>query len=179
MIPDVFNTLGPGNRLVIWTQGCNKRCKNCATPEFQALDTVPDVDIIDIIEKRKISMFTNGITISGGEPFLQKEELLKLVTYLSKKYDDILIYTGLNYDDLKKDPICQKIFNQIAVLIDGEYIDELNENEKLRGSTNQRIIVFKEKYKNLYLNLNKEERKQIIIEIAPNRYMGVGLKRKD
>lgn len=179
MIPNVFNTLGPGNRLIIWTQGCQKRCKNCTSPELQPLDTVPDIDIIDIIEKQKRDYFISGVTISGGEPFLQKEELLKLVTYLAKDYDDILIYTGLNYEELKDDPICAQIFEKIAVLIDGEYIDELNENEKLRGSTNQRIIVFKKKYKDRYLAMNKEERQQVIYEVAPNVYVGVGLKRKE
>ena len=44
------------------------------------------------------------------------------------------------------------IIKKIAVLIDGEYIEEKNENCFMKGSTNQNIIVLNQSYKDMYDN---------------------------
>ena len=178
IIPNVFEALGPGNRLIIWTQGCLKHCPGCISPEFKDINAVKDLDVIKFIEENKYKYYVSGVTISGGEPFLQKEELLELVTYLSQTYDDIMIFSGMKYEELDQDPICHQIFEKIAVLVDGEYVEDLNQNEKLRGSSNQRFIFFKEKYRERYEELNKKERDQVLFEITPDSYYGVGLKKK-
>lgn len=143
-------TLGPGKRVVIWTIGCPRRCRNCSNPELWAFDTQRDIDIKDIISFiEKIDGCVDGITITGGEPFAQEEELQYLLEELrDNNYSDILVYSGYEYDYL-----CQNNSNILAlidVVIAGEYIDELNDNKGIRGSSNQSIVIINDQYKNRY-----------------------------
>ena len=176
IINNVDNALGPNNRLCIWTQGCLKNCKNCMSPEFRTFNSNKNIDIIKELEKYDFTTI-EGVTISGGEPFLQLDELELLVEYLSNKVEDILIYTGMKYNTLKLIKKAKNIFSKIAVLIDGEYKDQLNNNEILRGSSNQNIIILNEKFKDLYEEYSKRPRTKQIVKVDKITY-GIGLREK-
>ena len=85
-----------------------------------------------------------GFTISGGEPFLQAEELAELLEYLRKISDDIIIFTGYTYEELTgmNDPAINRALSMCSVLIDGPYIKEKHTGKGLRGSANQKIRIF-------------------------------------
>jgi organic radical activating enzyme len=69
-------SLGPGKRIVIWTIGCYKRCPNCASPELWKFDKKKDISVKQILKLvASIDEQVDGITITGGEPFCQIEEL--------------------------------------------------------------------------------------------------------
>lgn len=145
------DVLGPGKRFVLWVQGCKKRCKNCINPEGQALEGgqfISVEEIFDIIcEQREIQ----GITISGGEPFLQFPAIFKLVM-LVKEYTnlDIMLFSGYTYEEIKcqySEKMLDLFFDKIDIFVDGEYIDSLNNNQMFRGSENQNIYFFTEKYR--------------------------------
>lgn len=159
VLKDVNNILGPGNRIVIYLAGCPHHCFHCESEHYKIQHPEQKIsvrDFIDYLYQFDFSKY-DGITISGGDPFYQKEDLLELVKYLSIYFDDILVYTGYKYEELN-DPVSQKIFKYISVLIDGEYIEKLDIGEKLKGSSNQKFYFFKECYKSKYLELNKRER---------------------
>lgn len=178
IIPDIKDTLGPNNRLCIWVKGCKKHCKNCLSPELRAFAGT-DLDIITFLEDNVDFSKVEGVSISGGEPFLQNNELLDLVVYLESKTKDILIYSGYKYEELAKDPINRLIFKHIACLIDGEYLYEQDKNEKLKGSLNQRFIFFRKEFENSYLSLNQKVRKPIpIIFDNEHLYLEVGLRKR-
>ena len=159
IINNVDNALGPNNRLCIWTQGCLKNCKNCMSPEFRTFNSNKNIDIIKELEKYDFTTI-EGVTISGGEPFLQLDELELLVEYLSNKVEDILIYKGMNYNTLKLIKKVKNIFSKI-----------------LRGSTNQNIIILNEKFKDLYEEYSKRPRTKQIVKVDKITY-GIGLKEK-
>ncbi len=162
VVPNIKDTLGIGNRLIIYVAGCPFRCLGCETPELRETNPKFEIDynsFIIYITSFDLCSF-DGVTISGGEPFLNRSDLLKIVKYLSLYFDDICIYTGYKLEDLN-DEICKQIFSYISVLIDGNYEQELDRGEKLKGSSNQKFYFFKEKYKNAYLTLNKEKRKMV------------------
>ncbi|MFW5789756.1 MAG: radical SAM protein [Bacillota bacterium] len=84
---------GPGNRTVIFFQGCNLNCNYCHNPEtievYSDGRVIPDsiylltaAELIDRI-KQNFS-YISGITVSGGEPLLQAE-FLKELFYKTKK----------------------------------------------------------------------------------------------
>jgi len=154
-----ITSLGPGERLVIWTVGCSKHCYKCANPELWCGNPAKDVEvsklfnlIINAVGNKKL----DGVTITGGDPLEQMSELVMLVQLLREITDDILIYTGYTaaeisdlYNDNKV--IWATLKDNISVLIDGVYIEELNDNEcGLRGSTNQNLIYLNESKRSLY-----------------------------
>ncbi|MFN2363491.1 MAG: radical SAM protein [Halarsenatibacteraceae bacterium] len=78
---------GPGNRTVIFFQGCNLNCSYCHNPEtiasYKDDDRIPDsmylLTVDELIEKIKQNFsYISGITVSGGEPLLQLEFLKEL-----------------------------------------------------------------------------------------------------
>lgn len=175
------HSLGPGKRLVIWTIGCCRKCRNCISPRLQTPNPNMDVNIKElfayikkVLGKEKI----DGITISGGDPFIQKDELLKLIKYLNKLSKDILVYTGYTYEEIEimlSKEENEFLQNNITALIDGPYIDELNDNKSvLRGSTNQKLYIFNRKYCDKYRKYEEEGRKiEIFNEDDGIRIVGI------
>lgn len=147
------HSLGPGKRVCLWTQGCKKRCKRCMAPELQPFTgTETEEELLSkLLNKLAEKNDCKGITISGGEPFEQPQALLKLLKLLRNNFEDVLVYTGfelLNIQNGLHGESARLCLNYIDVLIDGEYIDELNFMDCiLRGSSNQGIHFFN---KNLY-----------------------------
>ncbi|MEG0895092.1 MAG: radical SAM protein, partial [Oscillospiraceae bacterium] len=79
---------GPGIRFVVFTQGCPLRCIYCQNPDTWQMNVGQNISVEEIFEKvkRYKAYFSNGggLTVSGGEPMLQQEELKKLFTLLKK-----------------------------------------------------------------------------------------------
>ena len=170
-------TLGPGKRIGIWTIGCNRGCVNCSNPELWKSDPGRDISIDNILNMIGGINEPDGITITGGEPFLQVDDLFDLVNGI-KNYgiDDILIYSGYTLKELidMKNSKVSFVLNSIAVIIDGEYKDSLNDNLGIRGSSNQKINILNNKYRDRYANCDKGERKSQIV-ICDNLVMSFGI----
>ena len=80
-----------------------------------------------------------GITLTGGEPFLQINPALELATAAKNLNLNVWCYTGFKFEDIPPD--ADELLQNIDVLVDGEYIDDLRDLElQFRGSKNQRII---------------------------------------
>lgn len=143
-----IQVLGPGKRLGIWLAGCNKRCPGCMSPELQTTEGSKNISVNEIAKLfDKVTHQIDGVTISGGEPFLQAEELHELVQYIKRNItEDIIIFSGYRIEDLEQmnSAFVNGILNSISVLIDGEYVDELNDGIGIRGSSNQRVHIFRE-----------------------------------
>ena len=145
-------TLGPGTRLGVWTTGCDRRCKGCANPELQVKDSTKDFPIVEAVEKLR-DYRIDGVTVSGGEPFLQAEELRRLISLLKEwGIDDILVFTGNTIEELKSmnNEDIDYILSNIAVLVDGAFVESEYIEDPLRGSANQRVIVLKPEYQEVY-----------------------------
>ncbi len=131
--------LGPGKRIGIWFCGCPHKCKGCSNPElweFQEKYKTSLEAILTLIETIAKEHQVDGFTITGGDPMYQAADLQKLIMHLCKISSDILVYTGYEIEELPKEYL-----HNIAVLIDGRYIEERNNNCILRGSDNQRIHI--------------------------------------
>lgn len=70
--------LGPGNRTAIWFQGCRRNCRGCMSPYSRALDGGTVWETGSLAKEICSIKDIEGITISGGEPFLQPEALYDL-----------------------------------------------------------------------------------------------------
>lgn len=142
--------LGPGLRYAIWLQGCKKHCAGCINPAGRPLDKNGYfVSVEDLFEEIKTKPNLTGITVSGGEPFLQAEELSKLILKIKSETNlDIMIYSGYTLEELRNfnSVAVEKILSNVDLLIDGEYIEEKNNNTIYRGSDNQVIHFLSDKY---------------------------------
>lgn len=151
LVPRI-TALGPYMRLGIWTQGCLRRCPNCITPESQPLTggRLAAFDEIEALFLRYPEQ--EGLTISGGEPFLQAGALCCLIDRLRAHRDaGVIVYTGYTLEELLRSEDAeenQALLERIDLLIDGPYRAELDDGKTLRGSANQRVIPLTNRYRN-------------------------------
>ncbi len=172
--------MGPGNRLAIWVNGCYRHCKGCVSKRLQRFEPRNEQNVLTYFDNFDLST-VDGITISGGEPFEQAGDLLFLVKYFKERgIDDILIYSGYTIEELykKNDENIRQILTEIAVLIDGPYIEEQNNDMgNLKGSGNQRIIFINPAFKNLYDEYYSDARKMQEFQFG-NYIVAVGIPTK-
>jgi anaerobic ribonucleoside-triphosphate reductase activating protein len=82
----------------------------------------------------------SGITISGGEPFLQARALCALIEEVRKFKDlGVCLYTGNMIEELEGEWEI-RLLGLADVLVDGPYVEDLNDGRSLRGSSNQRVF---------------------------------------
>ena len=125
---------GEGVRYVIFTQGCFHGCPGCHNPETHSLHGGYRIDVEELAEDIKRRPWLDGITLSGGEPFLQQTECLKLLDLLPGI--NVFVYTGYEYEDIEDEPLAKRA----DVLVVGPFVEQLKCEGKHYGSRNQRII---------------------------------------
>lgn len=133
---------GPGIRTVIFTAGCPHRCIGCHNPESWNPHHGFDMNVDELVSRIGGSGW-DGVTISGGEPFLQREDLSKLVKSCKKLEKNVWVYTGYTIEQLEdmEDECVQDVLANADVLVDGRYEHSLRDlSLRFRGSSNQRII---------------------------------------
>lgn len=169
------HTLGPGLRYVLWLQGCPFACKGCITPEGRGVDANKLVEVDSLIEDIVQNQRISGLTISGGEPFLQYDSLLYLLERLKALRPDIdvLVFTGYTIEALNW-PQAKEILKYVDVLIDGPYIEERNDGIGLRGSDNQRIHFLTERLEPYRDEMEKGVRKvEMEVDSSYVRIIGI------
>lgn len=137
---------GPGERAVLFVQGCPIHCPGCQSPKLQAFDGGIQMDV----EAVAAELLDTGlpVTISGGEPFAQARAVADLLAVLRNQRPDlhIIVYSGFTLDDIvslmpEMMPGAYEILCMANVLVDGPYIAELDHDKmQWRGSSNQRPI---------------------------------------
>lgn len=128
---------GPGVRDVVFFQGCGKRCKNCHNPDTWDYQGGCHRFVWDVV--KELSDSSNDVTISGGEPIDQFEELLELCRQLKEAGKRIWVYTGNVVDPDKN--IYQLLAQYVDVIVDGRFVESKKDSSLLfRGSSNQRLI---------------------------------------
>lgn len=169
--------LGPGKRIGIWFCGCPHHCKGCSNPELWETDNKYSVsvdNVISLIESIAEKGQIDGFTLTGGDPFYQYEDMMRLIKKLKNFSKDILVYTGYTIEELKDKPL-----DGISVLIDGRYMEELNNNSLLRGSSNQKIRILDSLQKDKYENYLSTESSKIQNFAIKDGVISVGIHRSD
>lgn len=146
--PLTFDSIvdGPGLRTVIWTQGCPHLCPGCHNPQTHDLHSGFEMSSREIIKQIKATKLQKGITLSGGEPFLQAEALIDITKEAKGLGMDVWAYTGFRFEYLvnEKNPNYDHhigLLQSVDALVDGRYMEQKRSVHLLfRGSSNQRII---------------------------------------
>ena len=133
---------GVGLRLTVFTQGCSRRCPGCHNPQTHELDGGKTMDVDEILDLVKKNPLLDGITLSGGEPFLQVRACTELAKGVHDMGLNVWCYTGYVFEDLlSNNEYLREFLESIDVLVDGPFKQNKKTlNSRFRGSTNQRII---------------------------------------
>jgi len=140
----IYN-LGKGKRIGIWVQGCTLACNGCINEMIWSKKKGKAVAIYDLYQYiLSINEDFDGITISGGEPFQQYEQLIAF-SYLIKTNTKLNIHCFTGYEIKELEELFpDKLFLQyIDSLVDGRYVKELHSNNNLVGSSNQKTYRIK------------------------------------
>ncbi|MQS88808.1 anaerobic ribonucleoside-triphosphate reductase activating protein [Companilactobacillus mishanensis] len=138
---------GEGVRCSLYVSGCLFRCPGCynvaaqnfhyGKPYTQALE---DKIIEDLSQP-----YVQGLTLLGGEPFVNTQVCLKLCQRVRSEFGhdkDIWSWTGYEWDELQKESEDKlELLSLLDILVDGRFLkDKMDLTLQFRGSSNQRII---------------------------------------
>lgn len=165
--------LGPGKRVGIWFCGCPRRCKGCSNPElweFQERYLTSPQLVYELVLRIAEDHAIDGFTITGGDPMYQEAELRELLVLLKGISDDIIVYTGYKYHEINPAAL-----TNISVLIDGEYVEELNNDTLLRGSSNQEVYIIDKSKEEKYSTFFKTETNKVQNFFTSDGVISVGI----
>ncbi|PHS31042.1 MAG: pyruvate formate-lyase 1-activating enzyme [Alkaliphilus sp.] len=141
---ETFGTLdGPGIRYVIFLQGCPLKCKYCHNRDTWSVcggtEMSTDELIVDIEKYENFFASSGGgVTISGGEPFLQPEFLKDLL----RKLKNAGIHTCIDTSGYVNMSTIEDIIDYVDLfLLDIKHIDN-DKHIELTGVSNLKTLEF-------------------------------------
>jgi anaerobic ribonucleoside-triphosphate reductase activating protein len=135
--------LGPGERSVVVVQGCQLRCRGCIAESTHRLDGGFSLEVDSLFERLRAVEGIDGVTFTGGEPFLQAGAISRLIDLLRRERTrlSVMSYSGYRLEWLRKkgSPAQLDLLRKLDLLVDGPYVERLHAPLRWRGSRNQRI----------------------------------------
>ncbi|GGW73926.1 4Fe-4S single cluster domain-containing protein [Streptomyces griseoloalbus] len=187
-----LGTLGPGQRLGIWFQGCALACPGCMSRHTWPPEggTAEDVSGLLRMWEEALGRGAEGLTVSGGEPLDQPDALTELLLGAARIRDradggaegaDLLVYTGYEPDELTA--ARRRALRGADAVITGRFRVERPTRLVWRGSANQRLRPLTPRGETRYAShLAREStggRLQAVVEPGPPvgvRFHGVPLR---
>ena len=130
---------GPGNRICIWLQGCDRDCPGCFNQPARSKTGGTDMSVDDLMRRITAGEY-DGVSLSGGEPFLQPQPVRALLRRVRLEGMDTLVFTGYTFEQLKADPVLSAPLEYVDYLVDGPYMRDIESFCSLTGSGNQRVL---------------------------------------
>lgn len=126
---------GNGNRYVLWLQGCDLGCIDCWNQQTWSFEDKILKSVDEIFEElMSLEDSLDGVTFTGGEPFLQAKELSILAQKIKENTKlTIQIFTGFEHEELLKEEDIM-LLNYTDILVAGRY-DQTKENN------NQKVYI--------------------------------------
>lgn len=144
-----FGTVdGPGIRFVAFLQGCPLRCKYCHNPDtwlFGGTEYSAEEVAARAVKYRSYFGDKGGVTVSGGEPLLQIDFVIKLFTILKSKGVNTCVDTsGITFNENDEESV-RKHRELLKVtdlfLLDVKHIDD-EAHKALTGRSNAHTLAF-------------------------------------
>ena len=144
---------GPGVRVTLFVSGCRHHCKGCFNSETWNFQYgVPFTEETqDKILKLLEPGYIQGFTLLGGEPFEPENQavLVHLLKKIRETYPqkDIWCYSGYLFDqDMQPGgsvytEYTKEMLRQIDVLVDGEFVEAIDEKRKNMWSMRFRNVL--------------------------------------
>jgi anaerobic ribonucleoside-triphosphate reductase activating protein len=136
---------GPGARYVVWLQGCTLGCAGCFNPATHPDEGGTLRHPLTVIGDA-LAAKADGITLSGGEPMQQPEAVFWLLDAAREAKLSTLMFSGYTLAEIRELPRGVEILARLDVLVDGRYVAAERLGKGLRGSANQQIHLFTDRY---------------------------------
>ena len=136
---------GPGMRFTVFTQGCCHGCEGCHNPETHDKNGGTERSVDEIIKIMLSNPMTDGLTLSGGEPFLQAADCAAIARAAHGAGLNVWAYSGFTFEQLferaQSDEGVYALLRETDVLVDGKFVlAQRSLSIPWRGSKNQRLI---------------------------------------
>ena len=134
---------GPGNRMVVWVQGCTLGCPGCFNPDTHDPAAGKEVRVsvlLDLLARLAITGKIDGLSVSGGEPLEQVAALIPLCAGARALDLTVLVWTGFTPDQAAAIPGFDVLMEHVDILIAGPYIAAQRIADGLRGSANKVVL---------------------------------------
>ena len=146
--PPIIDSIvdGPGLRTTVFVQGCWRHCPGCHNPQTWDFDAgyLDDTENIKkIISETKMQ---DGVTFSGGEPFLQAAALADIGRHVKSLGLSLWSFSGFTLEELQAGTSeQQELLGLLDVLVDGPFVlSQRHLNLRFKGSSNQRTLRLKD-----------------------------------
>lgn len=151
-------SLGPGNRVAVWTQGCNIGCAGCMSLNSWDKSAGISIDALDLGAGLGAHCHAHNasLTVSGGEPLEQADALsAALHAFRSRAPEaNVLLYTG--YGQQQAEDLISAHDVPVDAAIVGPFEERLNQSDHWRGSANQIMVFVRPRYRALFENWASE-----------------------
>lgn len=138
---------GEGVRNSLYVSGCLFACEGCFNKAVQNFNygTPFTESLMNQIIEDLSHDYVQGLTLLGGEPFLNTDVCLSVVKRVQETFGsakDIWSWSGYTFEELLLEtPDKLELLHSIDILVDGRFeLAKRNLNLQFRGSSNQRII---------------------------------------
>lgn len=141
---------GPGIRFTVFMQGCPHHCPSCHNPQTHDFSGGEWMDTGEIAAQFSRNPLLKGITLSGGDPFVQPAAAAELARAAHQTGLDVITYTGYTFEELISGKVkdARLLLEETDILIDGRFEqDKKSLGLRFRGSSNQRAIDCKKSLK--------------------------------
>lgn len=139
---------GPGERFVIWVQGCSLGCPGCFNPETHSPEGGRTVRVDGLAREILATGGLEGVTLSGGEPFQQAGALADLCRPLGDAGLSLFVFSGYSLSEIRaaEDASWQALLSQVDILTAGRFVETQKANLLWRGSENQQVHFLTDRY---------------------------------
>jgi anaerobic ribonucleoside-triphosphate reductase activating protein len=137
---------GPGERFVVWVQGCRLACPGCWNPDTWAFERRDLRSVDDLAASILTTEGIEGVTFTGGEPFAQARALAALAERVRAAGLSVFVFTGHDLDELTR-PEHRALLAVTDVVVAGRYVEAKRANGLVWcGSANQRVLFLSDRY---------------------------------
>ncbi len=156
---------GPGIRTVVFFQGCSIGCPKCWNPsthQFLGTEVTVDAAVQEVLRAHREHTL-EGVTLSGGEPMQQGDDLLRLIQRLRQQASELSfgMFSGYAEHELAKghywvrgdgssEPRRKSLWQEIRACLDFAILGRFNQAQPsslpLRTSRNQVLRLFSDRY---------------------------------
>lgn len=138
---------GEGVRCSLYVSGCPFACVGCFNEAAWSFryGQVYTRELEDQIVADLSQSYVQGLTLLGGEPFLNTEVCLSLIARMRAELGDskdVWSWTGYTFEELLlESPDKLALLDEVDVLVDGRFdLAQRDLNLQFRGSRNQRVL---------------------------------------